>query len=275
MVKEICVHLWLQIICFKILLTKYKLIVYLKKEMSGENEKRMSFIEHLEELRLRIIKCLVSVFVFSCICYVFVKQILGYVIKSVGQVVFLSPQEAFFSYFILAFFMGLFISSPIIIFQVFRFVWAGLLKHERRYLLIYVPISFLLFILGIAFAFFVILPIGIRFLLSFGTDFLTPMISVSRYISFVGMLLLGFGIVFQLPLVILFLTQVGWVSSLSLRRNRKYAVLLTFIISAIMTPPDILSQFLMAIPILLLLEVSIWLVVFLEWRKKLSSRKPI
>jgi sec-independent protein translocase protein TatC len=236
--------------------------------MYNENEKRMSFIEHLEELRSRIIKCVITVFVFSCISYVFVKQILSYAIKPVGKVVFISPQEAFFSYIILAFFIGLFISSPIIIFQIWRFVSAGLLRHERRALLIYGPISFLLFILGVAFAFFIILPIGVRFLLGFGTDFLQPMISISRYISFAGMLLLGFGIVFQLPLVILFLTQVGWVSTISLRRNRKYAILLIFIISAMMTPPDVITQILMAGPILLLLEVSIWLAVLAERKKR-------
>ncbi len=250
--------------------------------MDNENEKRMSFIEHLDELRSRIIKCLIPVFVFSCISYIFVKQILGYAIKPVGKVVFLSPQEAFFSYLILAFFIGLFLSSPIIIFQIWRFISAGLLKHERKNLLIYGLISFLLFLVGISFAFFLILPIGVKFFLSFGTDFLQPMISVSRYISFAGMVLLGFGIVFELPVVILFLTQVGWVSTLTLRRNRKYAILLIFIISAVMTPsPDILSQLLMAGPLLLLLEISIWLSVLLAWRKRkrekvkdLSNFKP-
>ncbi|MEW6095570.1 MAG: twin-arginine translocase subunit TatC [bacterium] len=236
----------------------------------------MSFIEHLEELRSRIIKCVITVFVFSCISYLFVKQILAYAVKPVGKFVFLSPQEAFFSYLILTLFMGLFLSSPIIIFQIWRFVCAGLLRHERKYLLIYGPISFILFVGGMTFAFFLILPIGVRFLLSFGTDFLQPMISISRYISFAGMLLLGFGIVFQLPLAILFLTQVGLVSTLALRRNRKYAILLTFIISAILTPPDVLSQILMALPILLLLEISIWVAVLVEHKRvkrKIESTK--
>lgn len=237
--------------------------------MDNENGTRMGFIEHLEELRSRMIKCLMTVFVFSCVSYLFVMQILGYAIKPVGKVVFLSPQEAFFSYFILAFFIGLFLSSPVIIFQIWRFVSTGLLKQERKFLLIYGFISFLLFVVGIIFAFFLILPVGVKFLLSFGTDFLQPMISVSRYISFVGMVLLGFGIVFQLPIVILFLTQVGWVSTLTIRRNRKYAILLIFITSAVMTPsPDVLSQLLMAGPLLLLLEISIWLAVLLEWRRR-------
>lgn len=229
----------------------------------------MGFIEHLEELRSRMIKCLITVFVFSCVSYLFVRQILGYAIKPVGKVVFLSPQEAFFSYLILAFFIGVFLSSPVIIFQIWRFISTGLLKHERKPLLIYGFISFLLFVVGIVFAFFLILPIGVKFLLSFGTDFLQPMISVSRYISFAGMVLLGFGIVFQLPIVILFLTQVGWVSTLTIRRNRKYAILLIFITSAVMTPsPDVLSQLLMAGPLLLLLEISIWLAVLLEWKRR-------
>lgn len=228
----------------------------------------MSFIEHLEELRSRMIKCFITIFVFFCISYPFVKQILGYVVKPVGNVVFTSPQEAFFSYIILSFFIGLFLSSPIIIFQIWRFVSVGLLRYERKYLLICGPISFILFVLGIIFAFFTILPITVRFLLGFQTDFLQPMISVSKYISFMGMLLLGFGIVFQLPLVILFLTQIGLVSTLTLRRNRKYALLLIFIISAVMTPsPDVFSQFLMAGPLLLFLELSIWIAVLIEHRR--------
>ncbi len=242
-----------------------------------ENEKRMSFIEHLEELRTRIIKCLITVFVFSCISYLFIKQILGYIIKPIGKVIFISPQEAFFSYLVLAVFAGVFFSSPIIIFQVWRFISAGLLKKERKYLLIYIPISFFLFVSGVAFAFFVIFPTCIRFLLSFGTDFLQPMITISRYISFAGMFLLSFGVVFQLPIVILFLTQMGWVSTLVFRRNRKYAILIMVVISAIMTPsPDVFSQILMAVPLLLLLEISIWLAVLLERRrlkKEIKSKK--
>lgn len=229
----------------------------------------MDFIEHLEELRSRIIKCLITIFVFFCLSYFFVKPILGYMVKPVGNVVFTSPQEAFFSYLILSFFMGLFLSSPVIIFQIWRFVSAGLLRHERRYLLVCGPISFILFVLGIVFAFFTILPITLRFLLGFQTDFLQPMISISKFISFVGMLLLGFGIVFQLPLIILFLNHIGLVSTVTLRRNRKYAILLIFIISAVMTPsPDVLSQFLMAGPLLLFLEVSVWIAVFVEHRKR-------
>lgn len=238
--------------------------------MDNDNEKKMSFIEHLEELRSRIIKCLMTIAVFICISSLFVKQILSYAVKPVGKLVFISPQEALFSYFGIAFFIGLFLSSPVIIFQIWRFVSTGLLKHERKYLLIYVPISFLLFISGIAFAFFVILPVGVKFLLlGFKTDFLEPMISVSQYISFAGMFLLGFGIVFQLPIVILFLTQIGLISSSLLRRNRKYSLLIIVTISAIITPTvDILSLMLMTIPLLLLFEVSIWLAILVEWKKR-------
>ncbi|MEW6621471.1 MAG: twin-arginine translocase subunit TatC [bacterium] len=240
--------------------------------MDNENGNKMSFIEHLEELRIRIIKCLISVFVFFCISYFFSKQILGYVVKPIGKVVFISPQEAFLSYMFLSFWVGLFVSSPIILFQIWRFMATGLLKHERKSLLIYAPISFFLFACGVAFAFFVVLPIGVKFLLGFQTDFLEPMITVSRYISFAGMFLLGFGIVFQLPIVILFLTQVGWLSTLSLRHNRKYAILLIFIISAIFTPPDVISQILMAIPLVFLLEISTWIAVLFE-RKKRREKK--
>ena len=147
---------------------------------------------------------------------------------------------------------------PVIIYQIWKFVNPGLLKIERHYLYWIIPGSYLLFVTGITFAFFAVLPVGMKFLLSYGAENIQPMLSVSAYVSFVMSFLLVFGIVFQLPLVILLLTKLGVVTPEWLVTNRKYAILGIFILSGILTPgPDIFSQFLMAIPTLLLYELSI------------------
>lgn len=234
------------------------------------DEKRLSLIEHLDELRKRLIICVVSVLITTCAAYCFIKQILKLITQQIKtQLVFLAPTEAFITYFKVAIFCGIFLASPIILFQIWRFVASGLKKNEKRYLLVYAPFSFLLFIVGIFFAYSFIMPLAIDFLLGFAGDSLAPMISISKYVSFVSTLLLGFGFVFQLPIVILLLTQLGIVTTQFLHKKRKYMVLIAFIIGAVITPtPDIMTQSLMAGSLLILYEISIWLAVLVTYRKK-------
>ena len=232
------------------------------------SDRRLPLVEHLEELRKRIIICLVSVFILALLSYFYAETILALLMKAVGELVFIAPQEAFIAYLKIALFSGLFLSLPVILYQVWKFVSAGLLCKERKYLLIYGPLSFLLFLVGAAFSYQVVLPLGLKFLIDrYSTATLQPMISVSKYISFVGMFLLAFGIVFELPLVILFLVKIGLVSPQSLRRRRKEVIAITFILAAVMTPPDIFTQILLAIPILLLYEISLWTAVVVNRRK--------
>jgi len=220
-------------------------------------EKRLTLVEHLEELRGGIIRALVCVIAVSCALYAFVDRILPGLVRPVGRLVFIAPQEALISRIKIAFFGGLFLSVPFVLYQIWKFVSSGLKPAEVRYALIFGPLSAIFFFIGAFFGYFVIVPIGIRFLLGFASEFLTPMISVSKYISFVGVLTLSFGVIFELPLASLFLTKVGIITPGLLSARRKHAAVAMFIAAAVLTPPDIVTQCLMALPLLALYEISI------------------
>ena len=220
-------------------------------------EKNLTLTKHLEELRNRIIKSLIFIIVASCALYAFVDKILPNLVKPVGKLVFIAPQEAFIARIKIAFFGGLFLSAPFLLYQIWKFVSLGLRPKETKYTLIFGPLSLIFFFLGAFFGYFIIIPIGIKFLLGFATDLITPMITVQRYISFVGILTLSFGVIFELPLVGLFLTKIGLVTPELLSKRRKHAVVIVFIVAAILTPPDIITQCLMALPLLVLYEISI------------------
>ena len=215
------------------------------------------FVEHLEELRSRIIKSVIFIIVYSSLLYNFIDVFLPALIKPVGQLVFIAPQEAFIARIKIAFLGGLFLSSPFVIYEIWKFVSVGLKPKEKKYTLIFGPLSFIFFIAGTSFGYFVIVPIGMKFLLGFATDFITPMITISRYISFLGTLTFAFGVIFQLPLVCLFLTKIGIVTPMFLSSKRKHAIVLIFILAAILTPPDVVTQCLMAGPLLILYEIGI------------------
>ncbi len=221
-------------------------------------DKKFTFIEHLDELRFRIIKSVISIILASCIFYTFKDIVFHFIVKPVGRLIFIAPLEAFITNIKVALLGGLYLSSPFVFYQIWEFLSQGLEKTERRHALFFGVFSFAFFILGSIFGYSVIVPIGIKFLLGFGTTSLTPMITVGKYISFVGSLTFAFGVAFQLPLVILFLTKIGIVSPESLSKNRRYAILAIFIVAAIFTPPDVITQCLMAIPLIILYELSIF-----------------
>ena len=220
-------------------------------------DKPLALAGHLDELRSRILKSAVSIIIASCAIYAFVDKIYSNLVKPVGRLVFIAPQEAFITRIKIAFLGGLFLSLPIVLYQAWRFISVGLKPNERKYTLLFGPLSFLFFVGGAIFGYFVIVPIGIRFLLGFATLEVVPMISVERYVSFVGLLTFIFGIIFELPLAILFLTKVGLVTPSFLSKKRRYAVIFIFIAAAIFTPPDVITQCLMAIPLLALYEIGI------------------
>lgn len=220
-------------------------------------DRRLTLVEHLEELKIRVIKSIIFIIICSFFVYNYVNSILPVLTRPVGKLVFIAPQEAFITHIKIAFFGGLFLSSPFLLYQVWRFVSEGLKPNERKYALIFGPLSFLFFILGAAFGYLVIIPVGIKFLLSFGTDFITPMLTISRYISFIGTLTFTFGVVFELPLISLFLTKIGIVTPQFLSSRRKQAIVFIFILAAIFTPPDVITQCLMALPLLILYEIGI------------------
>ena len=156
--------------------------------------------------------------------------------------------------------IGILLALPIIVYEIWAFVSSGLYEHERRYVLIYGPASFLLFVLGAALAYFVVLPLGVVVLLAQGEAIgLKWILTINEYAPFVMWLLLGFGIIFQMPLVVLFLTKLGILGPEKLRKSRRYAILIMFVVAAFITPPDPFTQVAMAIPMIALYEASILL----------------
>lgn len=220
-------------------------------------EIKRSFLEHLEELRIRIIKSIIFTFLSAILIFSFNDKILPFIVRPAGSLVFIAPQEAFLTSIKIALFGGLYTASPFILYQIWQFVSVGLETSEKRYALIFGFFSFAFFILGTIFGYLVIVPIGMKFLIGFGSEFLVPMISVGKYVSFAMALSFAFGLVFQLPVVILFLTRIGIVTPAFLSEKRKYAIVVIFIVAAIFTPPDVITQCLMALPLIALYELSI------------------
>ncbi len=189
--------------------------------------------------------------------YPFSRDVLRLLVKPVGQLMFTSPSDAFMAHITLSLWGGLFLAFPVILYQVWQFVSSGLVEKEHRYILIFGPFSLILFLIGGLFAYFVVIPISLKFLLSFSSDSIVPMIEIKNYISFVGSFILCFGVIFELPLIIMFLTKIGIATPEFLVQKRRHAIILMLIVSAILTPPDVISQLLMAVPLIVLYEISI------------------
>ena len=247
-----------------------------KKRRKGKEiapgERKQTLIQHLQELRRRFIICLVCLLAGSVASWFYREQILSLLKRPLNSpLVFLAPQEAFVTTLKLTIFGGFLLALPVALYQAWGFVSSALTRVERKSLFLYGPLSLFLFIFGALFSYMVILPIGLKFLLSFQSTSLRPMLSIDKYISFVIVLLLAFGVVFELPLASLFLTRLGLINPDFLRRRRKQAILIVFIIAAILTPPDVLTQLLMAGPLLVLYEVSIWLSALVYRKPTLSG----
>ncbi|HBR14423.1 MAG TPA: twin-arginine translocase subunit TatC [Candidatus Omnitrophica bacterium] len=226
----------------------------------------LSFFEHLDELRVRLIKSLGAVIIAACFFYVFIDRTLAWVIKPVGKLVFTSPADAFMARLTLTIFGGFLLALPVVLYQIWRFVAAGLQEKEARTILIFGPASLGLFFLGGLFAYFVAVPMSMNFLLSFSSELMVPMITVKSYISFVGSFILSFGVVFELPLILMFLTKIGIATPAFLVQKRRHAIVIILIVSAILTPPDCVSQLIMAVPLMVLYEVGV-LVSKLTYRR--------
>ncbi|OCL27738.1 twin arginine-targeting protein translocase TatC [Orenia metallireducens] len=219
---------------------------------------QMSIIEHLAELRKRIVISIGGLIFFSILGYSFITDILKIFTKPVGKdLVYLVPTEAFFTQLKLSMFVGFLLALPIILYQIWRFVLPGLKKEEKRYLLVLVPLSYIFFLIGVAFAFFIVIPFGIKFFLGFSSDGLEAMFSLNKYISFIIKILIPFGIIFELPLLITLLVKLNLITSNFLKNKRRYVIVSIFVLSAILTPPDIISQAMMAVPLIFLYEFSI------------------
>ena len=227
-------------------------------------EDKIPFTAHLEELRKRLIICFVAVGVGFVGAYGFKEKLfqvltapLVRVMKSGDTLIFTNLPEAFFTYLKVSFLAGLLLASPVILYQFWMFVAPGLYQRERRVLLPIVFLSTLFFLGGSLFGYFIVFPWGFQFFLGFATEYIRPLPSMREYLSFSAKLLLAFGVVFEMPLVLTAMARLGIVSIDFLKKNRKYAILLFFIGAAILTPPDVITQIMMALPLMLLYEVSI------------------
>jgi sec-independent protein translocase protein TatC len=223
---------------------------------------KMPFLEHLGELRVRIMRSLFALLGALLIALPFSERITDFLARPVTKLgyklVFTAPAEAFWVQMKVALITGLFIASPAILYQVWAFIAPGLHAHERKYAAPFVIIGSLMFILGGAFALLVVTPYAIAFLLSYARDTLQPMITLENHVGFILKFTLAFGLVFELPLLLTVLSRMGVVTPKMLARNRKYAILGAFIAGAILTPtPDAFNQALMAGPLILLYEVGI------------------
>ncbi len=242
----------------------------------------MPLTEHLGDLRKRLIVSFGTLFVTFLISFTFSENIFRlimfplkyrlYIYKGnpylqfVPQdklqnikLVFLAPAEAFWMHIKIAFVAGLILALPVIFYQLWRFISPGLLQKEKIYVVPFIFVATSLFLIGAAFCFLVVLPFALRFLLTYKVgDFLSPMLSIGRYVDFCLKFIIAFGAVFELPVAIVFFTRMGFVTPKTLAKNRKYAVLVAFIVAAILTPtPDFFNQTLMAVPMIVLYEVGI------------------
>ncbi|GBE36425.1 sec-independent protein translocase protein TatC [bacterium BMS3Bbin07] len=243
-------------------------------------EEKLPFTEHLTELRQRLIKSFVAVLIGFGLSFNFSEQLfrlltlplrsdlhlkttspyLEFITKDspIQKLVFLAPAEAFWMNIKVAMVAGIVLALPVALYQLWKFIAPGLMPSEKKYVGPFVVSGTLLFLVGALFCFTIILPFAMGFLLTYKTASLTPMISVGSYVDFCLKFLLSFGAVFELPIVILFLTRTGVVTPKTLAKNRKYAVLLAFVLAAVLTPtPDAFNQTLMAVPIIILYETGI------------------
>ena len=218
----------------------------------------LTLVGHLEELRNRLMVSAVVLVVSSSIAYVYAEELLKFLIAPAGKLYFMNPAEGFFAYMKVSIFAGILASSPIIFYQAWAFVAPALMPKERAFLLALVPFAAIMFVGGVAFAYFLAWPVAIKFFLGFGSESLQPMLSLGQYLSFLISFIFPFGIVFNLPLFIFVLAKMGFVTSRFLSSKRKMVIFLAFVIGAVISPsPDVFSQTLMAVPMIILYEMAI------------------
>ena len=247
-----------------------------------------SFTSHFIELRSRLLNSLIFIFIVFVISYIFAEQIYNFLVEPYAKAVrdeqisrrliFTALHETFITYIKVAFFAAIFIGSPVLLIQIYKFIAPGLYKNEKRAILPYLISTPILFLLGGLLVYFLVMPLAIKFFLSFeslGSSTSLPIqleAKVNEYLSLVMRLIFAFGISFQLPILLNLLARIGVVNSDYLRTRRRYVIVIIFALAAILTPPDPITQVGLAIPLLLLYELSIFTVKFTEKKQEKNLR---
>ena len=254
--------------------------------MSPE-EKEGGFVSHLAELRKRLINSFIFLVVFFVGCYFFAEYIYGFLVEPYAnavkndetnrRLIFTALQETFLTYLKVSFFTAFFVTCPFILMQLWKFIAPGLYKHEKNAILPYLVLTPILFFLGGMLVYYLIMPLAIKFFLSFESSGISTNLpiqleaKVNEYLSLVMKLIFAFGISFQLPVVLSLLARIGLVDSSFLKQRRKYVVVIIFAAAALLTPPDPITQIGLAIPLLILYELSIISVKLIENRNLKNS----
>ena len=247
-------------------------------------EKEVGFVSHLTELRKRLINSLIFLSILFVICYFYSDHIYGFLVEPYAnavkndeidrRLIFTALQETFLTYLKVSFFSAFFITSPFILIQIWKFIAPGLYTHEKKAIMPYLVITPILFLLGGLLVYYLIMPLAIKFFLSFeslGINTNLPIqleAKVNEYLSLVMKLIFAFGLSFQLPVVLSLLARIGVINSTFLKERRKYVVVMIFAAAAILTPPDPITQIGLAIPLLILYELSIFSVSIIEKKQE-------
>lgn len=230
--------------------------------MEKSKSQDMNLYGHLEELRKVLLISIIALVIASCFVYAFyldsLLSLITLPIAKLGlQPVIIGVTEGFFVRLKTAIFGGTLLAMPVIIWQVLRFVFPALYEHEKRIVLLLVSSGLILFLAGVIFSYYFILELALHLMLVEFSTGLSPMVSFEKYISFVIMLLLPFGLIFEIPVVTLVLTRIGILTSSFMKKNRKFVIMAAFILAALLTPPDALSQVILAVPMIVFYEISI------------------
>ena len=252
--------------------------------MTIKKNKTNTFTSHLVELRQRLIYCFVSLFIIFAISYTFAENIYSFLVQPYAnavqsdienrRLIFTALQEAFLTYLKVSFFVAIFLTSPVILIQIWKFIAPGLYKNEKKALLPYMLATPVLFLLGGLLVYYLVMPLAIKFFLSFETPSLSNSLpiqleaKVNEYLSLIMKMIFAFGLSFQLPVLLNLLARIGVVDSKFLKDRRKYVIVIIFSFAALLTPPDPITQIGLAIPLLILYELSIFSVNIIEKKNK-------
>ena len=238
-----------------------------------------SLIDHLEELRKRLIRAFIAVFVGMGIAWSQTDHIMDWIRRPIapylpeGGLIFTGVMDKFMAHIKVAAMSGIILSCPFWIYQLWQFIAPGLYKHERKYAMFFIAFGSSLFLGGVAFVYFLVYPAAFQFLMTFGGGTDKPMISIAEYLSFFTMTTMMFGVAFELPLILTLMAMLGVIDSNFLKSKRRYAVVALAVVSAILTPPDLISMCMMLVPMVALYESAIWIIHFFVERPRAATAR--